>query len=799
MRRRVLSVLVVAGVALLVAASQPAAAATTVTASEHTTFGAGTAGEPSPQSLTDAQVSGSGTSASVDAQFEDGPSYNVIADEGVGVDNSKTLIGDNFNDREADVETRIRPGFTGEIDQLTFDVRFTDGSDYGTDVVVRIAQEQPDGDFGEGTKVATFDPDFQTGPQTVSLDTPFSVSSGTNYVVEFRTQTSDNDGSVDRIVIGTDTSASQTWYRREAASVGLDQYADITVTDTATTSAKYVGATHQASEVTSGEVDLSLSSASATVEWQEDENNDGSWNTVSTATYSSGGTKSQSLSGTTSDRWRAVVDFSTSSPGSASASLDAERVLSTNENPTVSNPDPNTTSTVSSYDGTIDALVEDPDFPTAQGESVRVTATNTDTSTQIGQTTVTANQTVSLSYGASSGGNNITWDVTDSASQTDTVDQVFFAPKKIQIFNASDPDSLVTGTNNEITVRFFGSGDRVVQRNTTSGSISLGSIPAAPADGYEVVIESDGNFTRRTVVIQSLIQQQEVYLLPTANTSRSQVEFEIDDRTGDFSDDPTLVIERPIRKDFDGDGANETRTERVVGKPAGAAGTVTTVLENEVRYQLRLRNDAGNTRVLGGFTPTRAQTVTLEVGELSFDVREGEDRTFNASARLVENQQGNVTAVRFNYRDPSNSTSKLNVTIRTLDGRQLGTARALNGPYGRFSLSEPVSDPENNTYVVEFNATVDGQVASGQLRPGVNQLPPGIPLKTGLKNIFAVGLILMVGGLFSAANARVGAVVTPLFAGGLWVVNWLPSGVTVFAIAIALGVGIIVNYSRRAS
>jgi len=85
---------------------------------------------------------------------------------------------------------------------------------------------------------------------------------------------------------------------------------------------------------------------------------------------------------------------------------------------------------------------------------------------------------------------------------------------------------------------------------------------------------------------------------------------------------------------------------------------------------------------------------------------------------------------------------------------------------------------------------------SGQLRPGTNRYPVGVPLDDGLKSLFAVGALLLVGGLFSARNAGVGAVVTPLFAAGFWFVDWLPSGVTIFAIAVALAIGVVVNYGR---
>jgi len=50
-----------------------------------------------------------------------------------------------------------------------------------------------------------------------------------------------------------------------------------------------------------------------------------------------------------------------------------------------------------------------------------------------------------------------------------------------------------------------------------------------------------------------------------------------------------------------------------------------------------------------------------------------------------------------------------------------------------------------------------------------------------------------VGGLFSAQNARVGAVITPVFASGLWYFDWLPPGTSILAITLALAVGFVYN------
>jgi hypothetical protein len=52
-----------------------------------------------------------------------------------------------------------------------------------------------------------------------------------------------------------------------------------------------------------------------------------------------------------------------------------------------------------------------------------------------------------------------------------------------------------------------------------------------------------------------------------------------------------------------------------------------------------------------------------------------------------------------------------------------------------------------------------------------------------------MGLILLVGGLFSQANIGVGTIATALVAGGLWFIGALPAEVSGLAIALALLLG----------
>jgi hypothetical protein len=189
--------------------------------------------------------------------------------------------------------------------------------------------------------------------------------------------------------------------------------------------------------------------------------------------------------------------------------------------------------------------------------------------------------------------------------------------------------------------------------------------------------------------------------------------------------------------------------------------------------------------------------VTLKIGQLRFQVATGE-QTYNISSRTLKAQNGTVTDVRFNYRDPANATTEISVSVQTLNGTVIGND-SVTGTYGTYSYTQPVSAAvaNNSTFVVKYDIVRNGNTISGQARPGLNRYRAGVPLAPGLKQLFSVGFLLVVGGLFSAQNARVGAVITPLFAGGLWYFDWLPPETSVLAIALALGVGVLANFAAR--
>ena len=71
--------------------------------------------------------------------------------------------------------------------------------------------------------------------------------------------------------------------------------------------------------------------------------------------------------------------------------------------------------------------------------------------------------------------------------------------------------------------------------------------------------------------------------------------------------------------------------------------------------------------------------------------------------------------------------------------------------------------------------------------------PIAIPLSQDWKQIFGIGFLIVVAGIFSVANARIGAVVLPAVAGLLYVTGILNGAISLLAIGMALTVGVLVN------
>jgi hypothetical protein len=428
----------------------------------------------------------------------------------------------------------------------------------------------------------------------------------------------------------------------------------------------------------------------------------------------------------------------------------------------------------------------DADFGTSQGDSVNVTFYDASDGTQIGSDTLTANGTATTSWSSVVGGTNQWYAVASDSYGNSVQSQTFSfqAPAKLELRNESDPDSIVT-TSASAEVTFF-AGEQVITRTTTDGTIDMTGLPVD--ETFTVQVRADG-FVTRQAVIESIVEQQEVYLLPdTVDSVESR--FVLDDPTGQFAPSTTRVtVKKPITR-------NGTTVYRTVVADILGEGGYTTVLERDQRYLLEVKDtQTGNTRTLGPYVATTSETVTLRISALQFDSVEP-DIGYSWGAEYLNQTD---PAVKFSWGSQQNTTVEdLTVTITQKGGNKTVILDETYLNPGTFTetavIPSTVQNPNSSTWLVEWQATIDGDTVRGSSVVGPSQLPVEMPgMSEDVMSMISVFVVLMVGGLFSTANVTVGGIITSLVAGGLWFTGALPDSISGLMIAAALFISIMAH------
>jgi hypothetical protein len=510
-------------------------------------------------------------------------------------------------------------------------------------------------------------------------------------------------------------------------------------------SGQYVGAGHDAANVTTGWANLTLSNADATLTWQEDADNDNQWTNVTSTTVSSTGNVTQDLSTVESDRWRLRMDVEKTG-SNPTAELHDEGLLFGSSDPALSNPDPADGSQISSYGGGVSINVSDPDFDLAQSDSVTVTATN-GSGGQIGQTSVTSNGTVTFSYTPLSGSNTITWTANDSYGNSGSFTQTFETPGVIQVRNESAPGQIISTASN-ITATFYGEdGTTVVQKSSPNGTIPISGVPT---DTTYVVQVNANSYRPRRVVLSDLFEQRSVYLLPDTAASAT-IEFELNDRTGNFPSASQLFISKPIARN------NSTDYVAIAADSFGATGSTRFVLEDNSRYLLRVKSPDGNVREIGSYSTSGDAVEPIPIGRVSVGSTIDEGSAVN-TGYVTENGQ---TFLRVTYSDPENRTEELSYKVINESGVVIEPEKTVDVS-GTYRSTIPVNDTSSAT--VNYSYVRD--TGSGTVTKSGNASVGGVPgiAKTwpiGDQVLSLSGYLLIVGitGLLVIRDPGVAAIV----------------------------------------
>jgi hypothetical protein len=464
---------------------------------------------------------------------------------------------------------------------------------------------------------------------------------------------------------------------------------------------------------------------------------------------------------------------------------------------TLDEPAPTVTS-ISPADGTdfstgpvtIEVGVDDASFPT---DDVTVQFVD-ENGTNIGSPqTVSDTGTASIQYPGLVGGQNF-WgaELTDSFGNVVTTDTFAFrVPSELTLRDANDPSEVIDDPAVTATVRFFEEdGERVFPRTPTNGVIDMTGLPVDEDFVVGVRDESD-TYVSRITLIDSIFQQQDVYLI---NQTRDTaiVRLAIEDRTGLFSEPGTRIqIERAVNT-VDSP-ANEERYVVVAGDVIGGQLSFETELQQEVRYRVSVANDVGDVRQLGRFTARVDQVVPLTITGLDVGFDDS-DTGVQITTSGVENDDGSET-FQFTLIDLPVETTDIQVQlVERGNTSNVFDSSADTGPVGTFQYTVTVPASQADTeWVFAYSYDRDDETVTGELIPGQESFPVLPNLDDGYSTIFGVGFILVLTGIFSVANAKVGAIIVPGVAGLLFITGILSSAMTGLAIAVAFTLGIAYN------
>jgi len=758
---------------LLVVTATPAAAATQIELGRHTT-----ASELGNATLTNMTVVGTGTSAAV--RFRGPAFYDAFTDTATSGTQGSLAVAGETGGSALQVEAEIEPTVNDSIDSITVGIGFLRGNDYGTAVDVYLVQEGADGVYGEGQKVATWDPDWKLGEQTIHLTDRINVSANQRYTLEFVTQSAsggDNYISIDY----ADAPGFET------ASLS-DRVGDIAL-EKEPASGIYESANYSTSAApTSGWARLSVTNASATLTWEYYDNG---WQAAGTRTVSSSGNYSEPLSGP-DGTWRLRVD-ATDAAGDSTVQLHDEGLFGTTNSPAASNITPTDGTKLSTRNVTFEATVTDSDFGTV-GDSVTaelyLNGPDDNSFSQVYQTTVGSNTTASTTQNLSIGGNHkYEWRATDSYGGVTTESGTISLPSELEIRDIKT-GKLVKNSSDPINVKveFYASDGAVITRNTTNGTVDLSGLPVDQR--FSATVDAGSDYATRQVIIPSIVERDTAYLLPTDNVSTVQPRFVLEDPSQRFDEQRSeILIERPVTTN------NTTRFVAVTGDRVGLQG-FNPVLEKGQRYRIRVRDPtSGRERQLGAFTPTVTEQVTLEVTDVEFD-SVSETDGLEWTARYVDD--GGQDTIELILRDDE-PTQSLEYEIYPR-GEPNNTLVA-DTTTGNVTISEPVPPSQNDSvFVVAFNLTRgSGETISGQRQVSSDELPVGPPtLGQNWQTIIAMIILIGVAGLFGAANPGVGGIATAMTGGVFFVLGWLPDSTGGLMVVLAIFVSVLSYGARRA-
>lgn len=478
------------------------------------------------------------------------------------------------------------------------------------------------------------------------------------------------------------------------------------------------------------------------------------------------------------DYVRIKSEFSVADYASVAAGVEDYTLLEVTDEaaPSISNPFP--TGERSDVPDQLSVRVEDSNFD--DGDTVNVSFWHN--GNYLTSKTIGSNQTVQADPGSVDAGQN-SWRVNATDSTGRTVEQSYSYSIGDKIFIRPENNETEIINDTEIEATFYSLEDNTIYETTTNdGTINVSGLPVQGQ--FIITLNADGYYPR-TGYSKGVLESASMYLLnSTAYPNAPATVFELDDRTGRFASEDTVIV---ISRAFDPDRDGSEQYDPVAGDFFGASGTFTFTGESDVRYQIEVQNiETGDTRLLGPYTPKVDTSRTLTIGQVSWPALNGSATYFDVNKTDLS---GNDTRLRLKYQDAGGDTTELCYTVRDRFNESKTYAADCNtGTYGKFTADVVVNDSVVSDGIkVTYNATNStGSVKSGSRTIGNPGL--GIPIDSRWLGSIVLVFIPMVGLLYGSRTAVLGT----------WVMVAMVAATMMFSLInippVSLGAAVIVTF-----
>ena len=367
-------------------------------------------------------------------------------------------------------------------------------------------------------------------------------------------------------------------------------------------------------------------------------------------------------------------------------------------------------------------------------------------------------------------------------------------PSELQVRNEANPDELIE-EDAELRFRAFfeeEGEEQVIEREVTDGTVDLEGLPADQQITV-TVREENADFVFRRILLDNIVQQSEIFLLPT-DEAAAEIEFQVEDQTGRFDASETqFYVEKAITRD------GETDYRVISGDELTAGSAFPTILEDSERYRLRVENDDGEQRILGSYVVQGAQQEVIPIGDVQFGADVDEGAAMQASLREAAEEADHNHEARIVYVDPTGETDSLTISITDSSGDEIRpeTTETLDGETDLYVETFPLDesfDPEEDTATVTVEAESGFETETFERTLGdVPDVFTDVPLNPQLLELLFVGSIVMVAGLLVIVSPAMAALVTPGYAGVLVLVGLVPIPMPAVVLAGVVGVFAVVG------